>query len=57
MFAGNFTQVFITSGWLRASTISFTHRETDGCETALNILYPTGDWYEPVPKKFNAIRT
>jgi len=61
MFSENFTQVFITSGRLRASIISFTHPETNGCETILsiskNILLPTGDWYEPVPKQLNAIRT
>lgn len=56
IFLGNFTQAFIISGLFRASTTCFTHRETDGCETAVNKLWPTGDWYEPVAKKFNAIR-
>lgn len=55
-FFGNLTHSLNISGWLSASTTSLIQRDTVGCDKAANRLFPIGDWYEPVAKKFNVTK-
>lgn len=57
MLDGNLIHLLKISEWLSADTISFTHRDTVGWDTEVKRLLPTGDWYDPVPKKWRAIKT
>lgn len=49
---GNLTQTLNISGRFSADTTSLIQRDTVGCDRAINLLLPIGDWYEPVAKKF-----
>jgi len=57
MFLENLTQLLKIVGWLSALVTSLMLRDTEDWDTALYLLLPVGNWYNPVTKNCNVIKT
>lgn len=56
MFFRNLTQSLNISGLFSTAITSIMQQNTIGCNKAVNLLLPIGDWYEPKAKDLKVIK-